>query len=90
MGFFKWLLFKKFLKELFFIFYYTYYHKLGAKALNGSLVPRTLDLNEGNQMLGPKYKDTNSRVWNVRVPIAGTHHSRTQILDVNMVTKVQV
>ena len=44
----------------------------GATALNGSLGP-------GTQILGPKYLDPNSRVWNVWVPSAGTHHPGTQM-----------
>ena len=51
----------------------------GAKHLNGSLGPGTQDPNEGTQMLGPKYWDPNSEVWNVRVPSAGTHHPGTQM-----------
>ena len=51
----------------------------GAKALNGSLGPGTQDPNEGTQMLGPKYWDPNSEVWNVWVPSAGTHHPGTQM-----------
>ena len=35
---------------------------LGAKALNGSLGPRTRVPNDRTQMLGPKYRDPNSRV----------------------------
>ena len=52
---------------------------LGAKALNGSLGPRTRVPNDRTQMLGPKYRDPNSRDWNVRVPSAGTHRPGTQM-----------
>ena len=51
----------------------------GAKALNGSLGPRTRVPNDRTQMLGPKYRDPNSQDWNVRVPSAGTHRPRTQM-----------
>ena len=55
------------------------YTLLGAKALNGSLGPRTRVPNDRTQMLGPKYRDPNSQDWNVRVPSAGTHRPRTQM-----------
>ena len=41
--------------------------------------PGTRDSNEGTHMLGPKYRDPNSQVWNVRVPSAGTHRPGTQM-----------
>ena len=50
---------------------------LGAKALNGSLGPGTQM--KGTQMLGPKYRDPNSQVWNVRVSSAGTLHPGTKM-----------
>ena len=50
---------------------------LGTKALNGSLGPGTRM--KGTQMLGPKYRDPNSQVWNVRVSSAGTHHPGTKM-----------
>ena len=44
----------------------------GAKALNGSLGP-------GTQILGPKYLDPKSRVWNVRVSSAETQRPGAQM-----------
>ena len=52
---------------------------MGAKQLNGSLGPGTRDPNEGTHMLGPKYRDPNSQVRNVRVPSAGTHRPGTRM-----------
>ena len=33
----------------------------------------------GTQMMGPKYQDPKSQVWNVRVPSAGSHSPGTQM-----------